>query len=51
MLYIFDKTLLLSRACDKCYSNDEKIFWLEESTEILKIIGLVNDVEKYQTNT
>ena len=41
MLYIFDK-IVLSIICSKCESNDEKIVKEEESSEILKIIGLIN---------
>ena len=31
-------------------SKDERIFKKEESIEILKIIDLTNDIEKYQKN-
>ena len=31
--YIFDQTLVLSIICNKCSSNDEKIFKEEESIE------------------
>ena len=31
-----------------CGSEDEKIFKEEESIEILKILGLINNIEKYQ---
>ena len=34
----------------KCGSNDEKIFKEKESIEILKIFGLINDMEKYPMN-
>ena len=44
------KTLVFSIICDKCCSEDEKIFEEEESIEILKIIGLINKKKKYQTN-
>ena len=43
-IYICDKTLLLSSICKKCGSEDEKIFKEEESIEILKIIGLINNM-------
>ena len=46
--YIWDKALLLSSFCNKCGSEDAKIFKEEESTEILKILGLINNVEEYQ---
>ena len=41
-IYICDKTLLLSSIFNKCGSEDEKIFKEKESTEILKILGLIN---------
>ena len=42
--YICDRILLFSSICKKCRSEDEKIFQEEESIEILKIIGLINNV-------
>ena len=45
--YICDKTLLLSSICYKCGREDEEIF-KEESIEILKILGLTNNMYKYQ---
>ena len=48
MLYICNKTLLLSSICNKCGKEDEKIFKEEESIEIWKILGLINNIEKYQ---
>ena len=42
--YICDKTLLLSSICNKCGSADEKTFTEEESIEILKIIGFINNM-------
>ena len=45
--YICDKTLLLSSICNKWGSEDEKMFKEEESIEILKILGLINKIEKY----
>ena len=44
--HIFDKKLVLSIIYDKCNSNDEKIFKEEESIEILKILGLVNNTNE-----
>ena len=38
----------VSVICSKCKNEHEKIFKEEESTEILKIIGLINSIEKYQ---
>ena len=46
--YLLEKTLVLSIICSKCKNKDEKIFKEEESIEILKILGLVNSIEKYQ---
>ena len=46
--YIFVKTLVLSIICSKCGSKDEKIFKEEESIKILKIFGLINNIELYQ---
>ena len=44
--YIFDETLSLSTICDKCSSNDEKIFKEEESIEILRILSLTNNMSE-----
>ena len=46
--YICHKTLLLSSICNKCRGEDEKVSMEQESTEILKILGLNNNIEKYQ---
>ena len=46
--YFFGKTLVLSIICSKCGSKDEKIFKEEESIKILKIFGLINNIELYQ---
>ena len=46
MSYIFDETLSLSTICDKCSSNDEKIFKEEESIEILRILSLINNMSE-----
>ena len=43
--YISYKTLLLSSICNKCGSEDEKIFEEEESIEILKVIGLIGNIQ------
>ena len=45
--YIFKKTLNLSIDYSKCGHKYEKIFKEEESIEILKIIGLINNIEEY----
>ena len=42
--YIFEKTLVLSIICSKCKNEDEKIFKEEESIEILKILGLIENI-------
>ena len=39
----FDKILLYYIICNNCGSEDEKIFKEEESIEILKILGLINN--------
>ena len=44
--YIFDETLSLSTICDKCSSNDEKIFKEQESIEILRILSLINNMSE-----
>ena len=41
--YIYEKTLALSIICSKCKNKDEKLF-KEESIEILKILGLIENV-------
>ena len=42
------KALVLSFICSKCGSKDEKIFKEKESIEILKTLGLINNIEQYQ---
>ena len=46
--YLLEKTLVLSIICSKCKNEDEKIFKEEESIEILKILALLDNIEKYQ---
>ena len=46
--YLLEKTLVLSIICSNCKNEGEKIFKEAESIEILKIIGLMNNIEKYQ---
>ena len=48
--HIFYKTLVLYVFCDELGSKDETIFNKEESIQILKILGLINDMQEYQTN-
>ena len=43
--YLREKTLLLSSICNKCGSEDEKIFKEEESMKILKIYSLITNRE------
>ena len=43
--YLCEKTLLLCSTCNKCGSEDEKIFKEEESMEILKICGLITNIK------
>ena len=47
--YICYRTLLFpSIICNKCRSDDEQIFMEAKSTEILKILGLIDTIEDYQ---
>ena len=48
--YLLHKTLTLYLICVKCSSKSEIIFKEEESTEILTILGLINNIEEYQMN-
>ena len=43
-LYILKKTLVLSIICRKCMNKQEKIFKEEESIEILKILGFIENI-------
>ena len=45
---LLEKTLVLSIICSNCENEDEKIFKEKESIEILKIFGLINNIEKYE---
>ena len=42
--YILEKILILSIICNRCKNEDEKIFLEEESIEILKIFGLIENI-------
>ena len=42
--YLLEKTLVLSVICSKCKNEDEKLFKEEESIEILKILGLIENI-------
>ena len=41
---MLEKALVFSIICNKCKNKDEKIFKEEESIEILKFIGLTENV-------
>ena len=41
--YILEKTLVLPIICSKCQNEDETLFTEEESFEILKILGLIEN--------
>ena len=47
-IYIFKKTLSLSIVYSNCGHAYEKIFKEEESIEISKTFGLINNIEVYQ---
>ena len=47
ILYIFEKTLVLFIICSKCKNEHEKIFKEEKSIEILKILGLIENIYNY----
>ena len=42
--YLLEKTLLLTIICSKCKNEDEKIFKEEDSVEVLKILGLIENI-------
>ena len=42
--YLLEKTLILSVICSKCKNEDEKSFKEEKSIEILKILGLIENI-------
>ena len=42
--------MVLPISCSKCKNKTENIFKGERSNEILKIIGLINNIEEYQKN-
>ena len=44
ILYILEKTLVLSIICRKCMNKQEKIFKEEESIETSKILGLIENI-------
>ena len=46
--YIFKKTLGIYIVCSKCDNDYKKIFNKEEPIEILKMFGLVTNMEEYE---
>ena len=43
-IYLLEKISVLSIICSKCKNEDEKLFKEEESIEILKIFGLIENI-------
>ena len=46
--YIIKITLGLSIVCSNCVNEYKKILKEEESIELLKILGLITNIEQYQ---
>ena len=44
MSFTFEKTLVLPNNCSKHKGEDEKIFKEEESIELLKVLGLIENM-------
>ena len=44
MSYFLEKALVLSIICNKCENEDEELFKEEESIEILKTLGLIENI-------
>ena len=44
MSYLLEKTWVLSSICSKCQNKDKKLFKEEESIEILKVLGLIENI-------
>ena len=44
MSYLLEKTLVLSIICSKCKNDYEKFFKEEKSVEILKTLGLIENI-------
>ena len=42
--YLLEKTSVLSTICSKCENEYENLFKKEESIEILKVLGLIENV-------
>ena len=47
---MFYKRLVFSIICDNCGSKDKAMFKEGESIEILKILGLITNLEQVQMN-
>ena len=45
MSCLLEKTLVLSIICSKSKNEDEKLFKEEKSIEILKVLGLIENIE------
>ena len=43
-MYLLEKILVLSIICNKCKNDNRKLFKEEESIEILKINGLIENI-------
>ena len=48
--FFYSRKTVLSIICNKCGSKNEKIFEKEELIEILKFLGLINNVEQREKN-
>ena len=42
--YVLEKTLVLSIICSKCKNEHEKIFKEKDSSKILNILGLIENI-------
>ena len=42
--YLSEKKIVLSVICSKCMKKDEKLFKEEESIEMLKMLGLIENI-------
>ena len=42
--YLLEKTLVLSIICSKSKNENEKLFKEEEAIEILKVLGLIENI-------
>ena len=44
ILYLLEETLVFSIICSKCKNEEEKLFKEEKSIEIIKIVGLIENM-------